>query len=187
MVVKTTYLMQLFHFLTSGEHQMELLDFVAAKFHEEGGVFKLLVGKHRKITSPGALKWRQRPHILHLLVVRSSTPSWPCSEWTFLVGGSWLSGSRNWPRCSPGCRRSPKVLQPAAVTVVPVSQLTSPRPCPFRVQRCSVYHQPDDSWSWGGDDVRTHSFLSDRCRQCWWTRLMRSETIRWFILLFYSS
>lgn len=27
----------------SGEHQMELLDFVAAKFHEEGGVFKLLV------------------------------------------------------------------------------------------------------------------------------------------------
>lgn len=26
----------------SGEHQMELLDFVAAKFHEEGGVFKLL-------------------------------------------------------------------------------------------------------------------------------------------------
>lgn len=26
-----------------GEHQMELLDFVAAKFHEEGGVFKLLV------------------------------------------------------------------------------------------------------------------------------------------------
>ena len=29
----------------SGEHQMELLDFVAAKFHEEGGVFKLLVSK----------------------------------------------------------------------------------------------------------------------------------------------
>uniref|UniRef100_A0A7N6B9B8 Meiotic recombination protein n=1 Tax=Anabas testudineus TaxID=64144 RepID=A0A7N6B9B8_ANATE len=27
----------------SGEHQMELLDFVAAKFHEEGGVFKLLI------------------------------------------------------------------------------------------------------------------------------------------------
>ncbi|XP_020567523.2 meiotic recombination protein DMC1/LIM15 homolog isoform X2 [Oryzias latipes] len=26
-----------------GEHQMELLDFVAAKFHEEGGVFKLLI------------------------------------------------------------------------------------------------------------------------------------------------
>lgn len=34
-------------FCTSGEHQMELLDFVAAKFHEEGGVFKLLVGKGR--------------------------------------------------------------------------------------------------------------------------------------------
>ncbi|XP_039643189.1 meiotic recombination protein DMC1/LIM15 homolog isoform X1 [Perca fluviatilis] len=28
---------------SSGEHQMELLDFVAAKFHEEGGVFKLLI------------------------------------------------------------------------------------------------------------------------------------------------
>uniref|UniRef100_A0A6Q2ZAP6 Meiotic recombination protein n=1 Tax=Esox lucius TaxID=8010 RepID=A0A6Q2ZAP6_ESOLU len=33
---------QLSHTLC-GEHQMELLDFVAAKFHEEGGVFKLLV------------------------------------------------------------------------------------------------------------------------------------------------
>lgn len=31
----------------TGEHQMELLDFVAAKFHEEGGVFKLLVGEDR--------------------------------------------------------------------------------------------------------------------------------------------
>ena len=30
---------------SSGEHQMELLDFVAAKFHEEGGVFKLLVSR----------------------------------------------------------------------------------------------------------------------------------------------
>lgn len=37
--------MRMFHFLSSGEHQMELLDFVAAKFHEEGGVFKLLVGE----------------------------------------------------------------------------------------------------------------------------------------------
>uniref|UniRef100_A0A8C7D100 Meiotic recombination protein n=1 Tax=Oncorhynchus kisutch TaxID=8019 RepID=A0A8C7D100_ONCKI len=27
----------------TSEHQMELLDFVAAKFHEEGGVFKLLI------------------------------------------------------------------------------------------------------------------------------------------------
>lgn len=36
--------MWMFYFLSSGEHQMELLDFVAAKFHEEGGVFKLLVG-----------------------------------------------------------------------------------------------------------------------------------------------
>ena len=27
----------------TGEHQMELLDCVAAKFHEEPGVFKLLV------------------------------------------------------------------------------------------------------------------------------------------------
>ncbi|XP_064179934.1 meiotic recombination protein DMC1/LIM15 homolog isoform X1 [Anguilla rostrata] len=31
----------------TSEHQMELLDFVAAKFHEEGGVFKLLVGEDR--------------------------------------------------------------------------------------------------------------------------------------------
>ena len=30
---------------SSGEHQMELLDCVAAKFHEEPGVFKLLVCK----------------------------------------------------------------------------------------------------------------------------------------------
>jgi len=28
----------------TSEHQFELLDFVAAKFHEEPGVFKLLVG-----------------------------------------------------------------------------------------------------------------------------------------------
>ncbi|XP_014063900.1 meiotic recombination protein DMC1/LIM15 homolog isoform X4 [Salmo salar] len=27
----------------TSEHQMELLDFVAAKFHEEGGIFKLLI------------------------------------------------------------------------------------------------------------------------------------------------
>lgn len=40
----------MFHFLSSGEHQMELLDFVAAKFHEEGGVFKLLVGEGSSIT-----------------------------------------------------------------------------------------------------------------------------------------
>uniref|UniRef100_A0A8K9WTD2 Meiotic recombination protein n=1 Tax=Oncorhynchus mykiss TaxID=8022 RepID=A0A8K9WTD2_ONCMY len=32
----------------TSEHQMELLDFVAAKFHEEGGVFKLLVLMQRK-------------------------------------------------------------------------------------------------------------------------------------------
>ena len=30
-------------FLIAGEHQMELLDCVAAKFHEEPGVFKLMV------------------------------------------------------------------------------------------------------------------------------------------------
>lgn len=30
-------------FLYTGEHQMELLDCVAAKFHEEPGVFKLMV------------------------------------------------------------------------------------------------------------------------------------------------
>ncbi len=29
--------------MLAGEHQHELLDFVAAKFHEEMGVFKLLV------------------------------------------------------------------------------------------------------------------------------------------------
>lgn len=27
----------------TSEHQMEILDYVAAKFHEEGGVFKLLI------------------------------------------------------------------------------------------------------------------------------------------------
>lgn len=46
--------MWMFAFLSSGEHQMELLDFVAAKFHEEGGVFKLLVGKGSKVTLPAA-------------------------------------------------------------------------------------------------------------------------------------
>lgn len=35
-------------FFLIGEHQMELLDFVAAKFHEEGGVFKLLVSQRVK-------------------------------------------------------------------------------------------------------------------------------------------
>ena len=30
-------------FFLIGEHQFELLDFAAAKFHEEPGVFKLLV------------------------------------------------------------------------------------------------------------------------------------------------
>lgn len=30
-------------YFPSGEHQMELLDYVAAKFHEEAGIFKLLV------------------------------------------------------------------------------------------------------------------------------------------------
>jgi len=29
--------------VSAGEHQYEILDFVAAKFHEELGVFKLLV------------------------------------------------------------------------------------------------------------------------------------------------
>lgn len=46
--------MWMFDFLSSGEHQMELLDFVAAKFHEEGGVFKLLVGKGGKVTLAAA-------------------------------------------------------------------------------------------------------------------------------------
>ena len=31
---------------SAGEHQMELLDCVAAKFHEEPGVFKLLVSMY---------------------------------------------------------------------------------------------------------------------------------------------
>lgn len=30
----------------TGEHQLELLDYAAAKFHEEAGVFKLLVSFH---------------------------------------------------------------------------------------------------------------------------------------------
>ena len=33
-----------FYFSLKGEHQYEILDFVAAKFHEELGIFKLLVG-----------------------------------------------------------------------------------------------------------------------------------------------
>ena len=33
----------LIHSSITGEHQMELLDCVAAKFYEEPGVFKLLV------------------------------------------------------------------------------------------------------------------------------------------------
>ena len=36
----------------SGEHQHELLDFVAAKFHEEMGVFKLLVSQTENLENP---------------------------------------------------------------------------------------------------------------------------------------
>ncbi len=44
-----------FYFSLIGEHQMELLDFVAGKFHEEGGVFKLLV-RYEKYTFLGLRK-----------------------------------------------------------------------------------------------------------------------------------
>lgn len=37
----SAHVISVFHY--TGEHQMELLDFVAAKFHEEAGIFKLLV------------------------------------------------------------------------------------------------------------------------------------------------
>lgn len=43
------------HVLLVGEHQMEMLDSVAAKFHEEPGVFKLLV---RHICSIGCIAVR---------------------------------------------------------------------------------------------------------------------------------
>lgn len=42
-------------------------------------------------------------------LIRSSTPSWLCSESTSLAVESWPRGSRSWPRCFPGCRRSLKV------------------------------------------------------------------------------
>ena len=35
-----------YYYNNIGEHQMELLDYVAAKFHEEMGTFKLLVCVH---------------------------------------------------------------------------------------------------------------------------------------------
>ena len=35
-----------YYYNNIGEHQMELLDYVAAKFHEEMGTFKLLVSVH---------------------------------------------------------------------------------------------------------------------------------------------
>jgi len=38
------------HFVPTGEHQFEILDFVAAKFHEELGVFKLLVSRPTSLT-----------------------------------------------------------------------------------------------------------------------------------------
>lgn len=41
-----------------GEHQYELMDSVAAKFHEEPGVFKLMVcanEKHNKMHVPNVL------------------------------------------------------------------------------------------------------------------------------------
>ena len=41
--VYTNMYIEPFQPLIVGEHQMELLDCVAAKFHEEPGVFKLLV------------------------------------------------------------------------------------------------------------------------------------------------
>lgn len=93
---------------------MELLDFVAAKFHEEGGVFKLLVSRKTfllilvlVINSVNLIKVEnntQKPGFpvslaFHsacvLLIGRLSTPSWLCSEWTSLAEGSSLSGSRN--------------------------------------------------------------------------------------------
>lgn len=66
----------------SGEHQMELLDFVAAKFHEEGGVFKLLVSRRINSLFKSRDFWTPTflcPFLLYP-VTRSLTPSWLCSE-----------------------------------------------------------------------------------------------------------
>lgn len=57
------------HALYTGEHQMELLDCVAAKFHEEPGVFKLLV----RVPTSSCVE-------TCLCVVRLWIPSWPCFE-----------------------------------------------------------------------------------------------------------
>lgn len=37
--------------LIEGEHQQEIIDFVAAKFHEEQGIFKLLVSFLKQFTA----------------------------------------------------------------------------------------------------------------------------------------
>jgi hypothetical protein len=41
--VMLCYVLTCYCYAFTGEHQYELLDFVAAKFYEEPGVFKLLV------------------------------------------------------------------------------------------------------------------------------------------------
>lgn len=69
--------------------------------------------------TPGPPPWplRSGPR-LTLLSFRLLTPSWRCSEWTSLAGGSWPSGSRNWPRCCPGCRKSLRVRSRSAFAEV---------------------------------------------------------------------
>ena len=85
---------------------MELLDCVAAKFHEEPGVFKLLVGGADKRDGQtdgqtDILYFLSSPRLLTLL--------WHYSEWTSVGVVSLLTDSRSWRRCYPGCRRSQRV------------------------------------------------------------------------------
>lgn len=90
--------------LCTGEHQSELLDYVAAKFHEEAGVFKLLVASPHQ--------W-QLGSCLFVIAEYSRllTRSWHCSEWTSVEGENCQRGSKNWGNSYQGYKKFQKVFK----------------------------------------------------------------------------
>ena len=89
----------------TSEHQYEMLDFVAAKFHEEPGVFKLLV-RRRSNSHFLRITLQPYPNLDHS---RSSIPSWRCSAWTSAAAANSPTDNRNWLRCFPDSKKCPKV------------------------------------------------------------------------------
>ena len=84
--------------LCTGEHQMELLDCVAAKFHEEPGVFKLLVGGADVNTDRQTDRQTEKIYnslLFFCCLSRLWTLSWHYSGWTSVGAVSLPTGSRN--------------------------------------------------------------------------------------------